>query len=71
MTSLYEFLFPQSPYYGKITPENLIFNTNLQEFAHKVSFISALETSGKISPQEAFAEIESLWEKLESCKKFL
>jgi hypothetical protein len=71
MTNLYDFLFPKSPYYGHITPQNLIFNANLQEFAQKVNYISALETSGKISPQEAFQELEILWEELQSSKILL
>ncbi|MDX2254716.1 MAG: hypothetical protein NW214_04300 [Pseudanabaenaceae cyanobacterium bins.39] len=58
-------MFPQSRYYGKFTPENLIFNANLQEFSHQVSIICSLETGGKITPQEAHARIFQLWEQLE------
>ena len=37
------FLFPRSPYHGKMKPENLVFNANLQEFAQRVSYICNLE----------------------------
>lgn len=57
-------MFPQSRYYGKFTPENLMFNANLQEFSHRISIICALETGGKISSAEAFAQIEGLWQQL-------
>ena len=57
-------MFPQSRYYGKFTPENLMFNSNLQEFSHRISIICALETGGKISSAEAFAQIEDLWQQL-------
>jgi hypothetical protein len=43
-------LYPQARYYGQIKPENLVFNANLQEFSQKVSYISCLETSGKLAP---------------------
>jgi hypothetical protein len=63
-----KFIFPQSRYYGTFTPENLIFNTNLQEFSHRVSIICALETGGKISTQDAFSQIAELWQQLEQSK---
>lgn len=62
MTELSNFLYPHSRYRGVVTPENLIFNANLQEFAQRISFISGLETNGKLSPAEAYSQIETLWE---------
>ncbi len=62
------FLYPHSHYYGVITPENLIFNANLQEFAQKVGYISSLETNGKLSPEDALREIEALWQELKATK---
>ena len=29
------FLYPRSKYYGEFTPENLVFDANLQEFAQR------------------------------------
>jgi hypothetical protein len=64
-------LYPRSRYYGEFKPEDLLFNANLQEFAHKVSYIAGLQTSGKLSPSEAYKDIESLWEKLKHSKQSL
>ena len=48
------FLYPRRRYHGQVKPENLVFNANLQEFAQRVSYICNLETSGKLSPEEAY-----------------
>jgi hypothetical protein len=66
-----EFLYPRSRYYGKVQPENLVFNANLQEFAQQVSYICNLETSGKISSEEAYQKIRVLWKQLKRTKKQL
>lgn len=66
-----KFLYPRSRYYGQVKPQNLVFNANLQEFAQKVGYITNLETSGKISPQEAYTQIKALWKKLKRSKKEL
>ncbi|ELS31139.1 hypothetical protein Pse7429DRAFT_3741 [Pseudanabaena biceps PCC 7429] len=58
MSNITKYLFPRSRYYGKFTPENLIFNANLQEFSHRVSIISSLETGGKISSREAYLQTD-------------
>jgi hypothetical protein len=64
-------MFPRSRYYGEITPKNLMFNSNLQEFSYRVSIITALETGGQISSKEAFMLIEDLWQQLELSKQNL
>ncbi|ARV61670.1 hypothetical protein BZZ01_26340 [Nostocales cyanobacterium HT-58-2] len=64
-------LYPHARYYGSVKPENLVFNANLQEFSHKVSYISNLETSGKLAPQEAYEQIKVLWKQLKRSKKEL
>lgn len=66
-----EFLYPRSPYRGEFTPEKLAFNANLQEFAQRVSYVCALETNGKISTDEAYKQIKSLWKQLKRSKKQL
>jgi hypothetical protein len=63
------FLYPRSRYYGPFTPEHLAFNANLQEFAQKVSFISALETGGKLPPEQAYEQLKCLWKQLKQSKK--
>jgi hypothetical protein len=62
------FVSPCSRYYGQVKPENLVFNANLQEFSHRVSLITSLQSNGKLSPEESFQQIESLWHKLETSK---
>lgn len=62
------FLSPRSQYHGRLTPEALAFNANLQEFAHRVSFISGLETAGKLSPEQAYEQVKSLWQQLKESK---
>lgn len=66
-----DFLSPRSRYYGKFTPENLAFDANLQEFAQKVTIICALETGGKITPEQAYEDIKMLWHQLKKSKKQL
>lgn len=65
------FLYPQSRYYGQVKPENLVFNANLQEFSLRVGYISCLETSGKLSPDEAYKQMKALWKQLKHSKKEL
>jgi hypothetical protein len=65
------FLHPRSSYYGKFKPEYLVFNANLQEFAQRVSYISNLQTGGKIPPEEAYQQVRSLWKQLKRAKKQL
>ena len=66
-----EFLYSRSRYYGQFKPENLVFNSNLQEFATQVSYITNLETNGKISPHTAYEKIHLLWEGLKSSRNQL
>jgi hypothetical protein len=49
----------------------LAFNSNLQEFAQRISYICNLETGGKITPDEAYLEIKNLWHQLKDSKKNL
>lgn len=66
-----QFLSPRSKYWGEFSPQNLAFNSNLQEFAQRVSFICNLETGGKLTAQEAYREIRGLWKDLKQSKKNL
>lgn len=71
MANYSHFIYPRSTYRGAVKPENLVFNANLQEFAQRVSFISALETNGKLAPQEAYDQIQDLWQQLTLSKEQL
>ncbi|MEM1171118.1 MAG: hypothetical protein AAGJ08_19070 [Cyanobacteria bacterium P01_H01_bin.35] len=66
-----DFLYPRSRYHGDFTPEKLVFNANLQEFAQRVSLICGLETGGKLSSEEAYYQIKDLWKQLKKSKKNL
>ena len=65
------FLCPRSRYYGEFSPQQLTFNANLQEFAQRISYISGLQTGGKLSPDEAYDQIRSLYKQLKRRKKGL
>lgn len=65
----FNFLYPYTNYHGHRTPANIKNNANLQELALKVSYISGLETGGKISPEQAYQEIKCLWEKFKQSRK--
>ncbi|WP_309743680.1 hypothetical protein [Chamaesiphon sp. OTE_20_metabat_361] len=65
------FLYQNNRYNGDFTPEHLIFNSNLQEFTQKISFICSLETAGKLTPEESYKQIKSLWKDLKRTKKQL
>lgn len=71
MTDKDEFLYPRSRYYGHNKPENLIFNANLQKFAQQIGYIVSLHTGGKLSSEEAYQQIEALWQQLELLNKQL
>lgn len=70
-TNKENFLYPNFPYRGSFTPENLVFNANLQEFAQRVSFLCNLETAGKISAEEAYQQVKELWHQLKESRKEL
>ncbi len=66
-----EFLYPHVRYRGDVKPENLVFNANLQEFSHRISLLCGLESNGKLTPEETYKEIKSLWKQLKRSKKQL
>ncbi len=66
-----EFVNPRFPYRGRFTPENMVFNANLQEFQSRVSIIVSLEVGGKITPEDAYKQIKALWKQLKASKKNL
>ncbi|KPQ31956.1 MAG: hypothetical protein HLUCCA11_22600 [Phormidesmis priestleyi Ana] len=62
--SMHNFLYPLTVYRRPVEPAQLVFKANLQEFAHQVSYISNLNTNGKLSSDEAFSHIHHLWKTL-------
>ncbi|HIK55832.1 MAG TPA: hypothetical protein IGS37_11800 [Synechococcales cyanobacterium M55_K2018_004] len=71
MTDRANFLFPHARYYGPVKPENLVFNANLQEFSQRINLISGLYSNGKLSPEESYQQIKTLWKQLKKSKKEL
>ncbi|NJO39836.1 MAG: hypothetical protein HC769_01245 [Cyanobacteria bacterium CRU_2_1] len=71
MSDRNHFLYSRSHYRGQVKPENLVFNANLQEFSQRLNLICGLQTNGKLTPIEAFDQIESLWHQLKFSKKAL
>lgn len=65
----HQMLYPHAAYRGAFTPNLMLFNANLQEFSHKVGYISGLHTSGKLTSAEAYDRVQGLWKELKKCKK--
>jgi hypothetical protein len=65
------FLYPRGRYHGSVKPENLVFNANLQEFSQRISYVCGLETNGKMTPEQSYREIKTLWKQLKRSKKQL
>ncbi len=65
------FFYPRAGFKGEFSPEALAFNANLQEFTQRISIICNLETGGKISAEEAYAQIKLLWKALKASKAHL
>jgi hypothetical protein len=58
-----------SAYHGDDwTPERLAFHQNLEQFADRVGLIVGLQANGKISQEDAYAQIRSLWSQLKVSK---
>jgi hypothetical protein len=66
-----DFIYHRQRYSGKVQPQNMVFNANLQEFAQRVGYISVLETAGKMAPEDSYRRIEELWQELKRSKKKL
>ncbi|MEB3199986.1 MAG: hypothetical protein VKK62_05625 [Synechococcaceae cyanobacterium] len=50
------------------TPQRLVFHQNLESFAERVGLLVGLQANGKLSQEEAFAEIRRLWKELKGSK---
>ncbi|MCT0214500.1 hypothetical protein [Synechococcus sp. CS-1327] len=50
------------------SPERVAFHQNLEQFAERVGLIVALQGNGKISQDNAYAEIRQLWKELKGSK---
>lgn len=50
------------------SPERLLFHQNLETFAERVGLIVGLQGNGKISQEEAYAQIKRIWKDLKQSK---
>jgi hypothetical protein len=51
-------------YHGEFSPQCLVFNANLQEFAHQVNQIVVAQGQGHLTDADALRQIEQLWQAL-------
>lgn len=56
---------------GDWSPERLMFHQNLETFAERVGLIVGLQANGKISQEEAYAQIKQIWKALKQSKDYL
>ena len=66
-----DFIRPHSHFYGKPSPENIEFHNLMQDFVQEASLISNLAGNGKMSLDDAFTDIEQLWNQLIKSKEEL
>ncbi len=50
------------------SPERLVFHQNLETFAEQVGLIVGLQANGKMSQEQAYAQIKKLWKLIKSSK---
>jgi hypothetical protein len=63
---------PHSGYRGADwTPERLMFHQNLESFAERVGLVVGLQSNGKVSQEQAYAEIRRIWKDLKESKDTL
>ena len=61
-----------SSFHGKDwTPQRAAFHQNLEQFADRIGLIVGLQANGKISQEEAYEQIKSLWKTLNISKNDL
>jgi hypothetical protein len=53
------------------SPQRLVFHRNLESFAEQVGLIVGLQSNGKLSQEQAYAQIRSLWKQLGRSKDAL
>lgn len=53
------------------SPQRLVFHHNLESFAEQVGLIVGLQSNGKLSQEQAYAQIRQLWKGLKQSKDSL
>jgi hypothetical protein len=64
-----DFIYPHSEFHGEDRADYVRFDRELQEFAQRTAMLSSLETSGKISPLEAYRRIEFMFHRLKRSRR--
>ena len=63
---------PHSAYRGSDwTPQRLMFHQNLESLAERVGLVVGLQSNGKLSQENAYAEIRRIWKDLKDSKDTL
>jgi hypothetical protein len=62
------FIYPRGRYYGKWSPEEVVFNANLQELAGRIGILASLHTGGKLETGEAYRRLETLWKEFDAAR---
>ena len=63
---------PHSTYRGSDwTPQRLMFHQNLESFAERVGLVVGLQSNGKVTQEQAYAEIRRIWKELKDSKDIL
>jgi hypothetical protein len=50
------------------SPQRLMFHQNLESFAERVGLLVGLQSNGKVSQEQAYAEIRKLWKELKDSR---
>lgn len=64
-----EFLYPHHAHQGDTAAQALA--EKLETFAHQVSYTCNLEIGGKLSPEDTFERLGTLWHQLQQDKDAL
>jgi hypothetical protein len=64
MTTHFQFVDSPNPFPKNRDPEQLLRHKKLQTFSHRISILSSLATGGKISLEDAFEKMNTLWDEL-------
>jgi hypothetical protein len=64
-----DFIYPHNEFHGEDRSDYVRFDQELQSFAQRTAMISSLETSGKVSPVEAYRQIEFMFYRLKRSRR--
>lgn len=72
MVNLLAPLEAHSAYHGDDwSPQRLMFHQNLESFAERVGLVVGLQSNGKMTQEQAYAQIRRIWNELKESKDAL